>query len=166
MPLEPAGVAGSEATDLRRLYDVPVELAVEIGRTRMTIGQTLDLRPGSVVSLNRLAGEPVDLLINGKPIARGEVVVIDEEFGLRITDVVAGSHAVEDEAAVQAAAAARAEAELMASVGPDPAGVYGAPSRSASRPTRQPASAHRTRSAARCPTRSAAALRSRGRRRS
>jgi flagellar motor switch protein FliN/FliY len=117
MPLEPAGAAGADGTDLRRLYDVPVELAVEIGRTRMTIGQTLDLRPGSVVSLNRLAGEPVDLLINGKPIARGEVVVIDEEFGLRITDVVAGSRNVEDEAVSQAAAQAQAEAELMAHVG-------------------------------------------------
>ena len=127
MPLEPAGKAGADGADLRRLYDVPVELAVEIGRTRMTIGQTLDLRPGSVVSLNRLAGEPVDLLINGKPIARGEVVVIDEEFGLRITDVVAGSHAVEDEAALQAAAAAKAEAELMASVGPDSAAAFGVP---------------------------------------
>jgi flagellar motor switch protein FliN/FliY len=125
MPLEPATSAGADGTDLRRLYDVPVELAVEIGRTRMTIGQTLDLRPGSVVSLNRLAGEPVDLLINGKPIARGEVVVIDEEFGLRITDVVAGSRAVEDEGAAQAvAAAAQAEADLMAHVGTDP---YGAP---------------------------------------
>ncbi len=88
MPLEPAAAAGADGTDLRRLYDVPVELAVEIGRTRMTIGQTLDLRPGAVVSLNRLAGEPVDLLINGKPIARGEVVVIDEEFGLRVTEVI------------------------------------------------------------------------------
>ena len=88
MPLQPAGAAGVDGADLRRLHDVPVELAVEIGRTRMTIGQTLELRPGSVVSLNRLAGEPVDLLINGKPIARGEVVVIDEEFGLRVTDVV------------------------------------------------------------------------------
>jgi flagellar motor switch protein FliN/FliY len=126
MPLEPAGSAGADGTDLRRLYDVPVELAVEIGRTRMTIGQTLELRPGSVVSLNRLAGEPVDLLINGKPIARGEVVVIDEEFGLRITDVVAASRAVEDEGAAQAAAAAaQAEADLLAHVGtPDP---YGAP---------------------------------------
>src|SRR3954447_8608794 len=113
MPLEPASAAGADGTDLHRLYDVPVELAVEIGRTRMTIGQTLDLRPGSVVSLNRLAGEPVDLLINGKPIARGEVVVIDEEFGLRITDVVAGSRNVEDEAALQAA---QAEAELLAHV--------------------------------------------------
>ena len=120
MPLEPAGTAGTDGADLRRLYDVPVELAVEIGRTRMTIGQTLDLRPGSVVSLNRLAGEPVDLLINGKPIARGEVVVIDEEFGLRITDVVAGSRNVEDEAAAQAAMAAEAEAELMQHVDPGP----------------------------------------------
>ena len=80
----PAGVAG----DLERLRDVPVELAVEIGRTRMTIGETLALGPGSIITLNRLAGEPVDLLVNGKPIARGEVVVIDEEFGLRVTDVV------------------------------------------------------------------------------
>ena len=121
MPLEPAAAAGADGADLSRLYDVPVELAVEIGRTRMTIGQTLELRPGSVVSLNRLAGEPVDLLINGKPIARGEVVVIDEEFGLRITDVVAGSRNVEDEAAAQAAMAAEAEAELMQHVaGPGP----------------------------------------------
>ena len=120
MPLEPAGAAGADGADLRRLYDVPVELAVEIGRTRMTIGQTLELRPGSVVSLNRLAGEPVDLLINGKPIARGEVVVIDEEFGLRITDVVAASRNVEDEAAAQAALAAEAEAELMQHVNPGP----------------------------------------------
>jgi flagellar motor switch protein FliN len=99
MPLQPTDGVGSGNVDLRRLHDVPVELAVEIGRTRMTIGQTLELRPGSVVSLNRLAGEPVDLLINGKPIARGEVVVIDEEFGLRVTDVVSSSRgAIEDEA--------------------------------------------------------------------
>jgi flagellar motor switch protein FliN/FliY len=116
MPLQPAVGAGSDGADLRRLHDVPVELAVEIGRTRMTIGQTLDLRPGSVVSLNRLAGEPVDLLINGKPIARGEVVVIDEEFGLRVTDVVSSARSLEDEAESAAAAAARAEADLLASM--------------------------------------------------
>jgi flagellar motor switch protein FliN/FliY len=123
MPLQPAGIAGGEGADLRRLHDVPVELAVEIGRTRMTIGQTLDLRPGSVVSLNRLAGEPVDLLINGKPIARGEVVVIDEEFGLRVTDVVSASRGtIEDEAAEAAeAAAAQAEADLLGGIG-DPLG--------------------------------------------
>jgi flagellar motor switch protein FliN/FliY len=80
--------------DLQRLHNVPVELAVEIGRTTMTIGETLALGPGSIVSLNRLAGEPVDLLVNGRPIARGEVVVVDEEFGLRVTEIVSVSTAV------------------------------------------------------------------------
>ena len=79
--------------DLGRLSDVPVELAVEIGRTRMTVGATLELRPGSIVVLDRVAGEPVDLLVNGTPIARGEVVVIDEEFGIRISEIVAGAEA-------------------------------------------------------------------------
>ena len=91
-PLEGAVASpdGGPDADLTRLHDVPVELTVEIGRTRMTIGETLALGPGAIVSLNRLAGEPVDLLVNGTPIARGEVVVIDEEFGLRITEVGAG----------------------------------------------------------------------------
>lgn len=80
--------------DLQRLHDVPVELAVEIGRTSMTIGETLALGPGSIVSLNRLAGEPVDLLVNGRPIARGEVVVVDEEFGLRVTEIVSAATAI------------------------------------------------------------------------
>jgi flagellar motor switch protein FliN/FliY len=83
--------AGDGPPELERLYDVPVELAVEIGRTQMTIRETLALGPGSIVTLNRLAGEPVDLLVNGKPIARGEVVVIDEEFGLRVTEVTSGA---------------------------------------------------------------------------
>jgi flagellar motor switch protein FliN/FliY len=77
--------------DLRRLSDVPVDVAVEMGRTRMTVGETLELRQGSIVTLNRMAGEPVDLLVNGTPIAHGEVVVIDEQFGLRITDVLGQS---------------------------------------------------------------------------
>src|SRR5688572_33336918 len=91
--------AGDGPPELERLYDVPVELAVEIGRTQMTIRETLALGPGSIVTLNRLAGEPVDLLVNGKPIARGEVVVIDEEFGLRVTEVLApkGSEAPEQD---------------------------------------------------------------------
>jgi len=87
-PLDQPPANGARAADLGRLSDVPVELAVEIGRTRMTVGETLELRPGSIVVLDRMAGEPVDLLVNGTPIARGEVVVIDEEFGLRITDVL------------------------------------------------------------------------------
>jgi flagellar motor switch protein FliN len=92
---DPAGeplqaVAGQEPSDaaLTRLHAVPVELAVEIGRTKMTIGDALALGPGSIITLHRMAGEPVDLLVNGRPIARGEVVVIDEEFGLRVTEVV------------------------------------------------------------------------------
>jgi flagellar motor switch protein FliN/FliY len=76
------------AEELSRLHEVPVELAVEVGRTKMTIREALALGPGSIVTLDRLAGEPVDLLVNGKPIARGEVVVIDEEFGLRVTEVL------------------------------------------------------------------------------
>jgi flagellar motor switch protein FliN len=82
--------AGTTALgDLRRLSAVPVDLSVEMGRARMTVGETLELRPGSIITLNRMAGEPVDLLVNGTSIARGEVVVIDEQFGLRITEVLA-----------------------------------------------------------------------------
>lgn len=74
--------------DLGLVLDVPVEVSVEIGRTRMTIRQAMALVPGFVVTLDKVAGEPVDLLVNGKRVARGEVVVIDEEFGLRVTEVV------------------------------------------------------------------------------
>jgi flagellar motor switch protein FliN/FliY len=101
-----SGAAGSGADgppELERLYDVPVELAVEIGRTQMTIRETLALGPGSIVTLDRLAGEPVDLLVNGKPIARGEVVVIDEEFGLRVTEVVASDAGSAGEATAEPA---------------------------------------------------------------
>jgi len=83
-----AGGLVNGAGDLRRLSNVPVDLAVEMGRTRMTVGETLELREGSIITLNRMAGEPVDLLVNGTAIARGEVVVIDEQFGLRITDIL------------------------------------------------------------------------------
>jgi flagellar motor switch protein FliN len=101
----PVDATASGTPELERLYDVPVELAVEIGRTHMTIRETLALGPGSIVTLNRLAGEPVDLLVNGKPIARGEVVVIDEEFGLRVTEVVAGDPAGDAEVAAAPVAA-------------------------------------------------------------
>jgi flagellar motor switch protein FliN len=83
--------AGGGTGDLRRLSAVPVDLSVEMGRTRMTVGETLELRQGSIITLNRMAGEPVDLLVNGTPIARGEVVVIDEQFGLRVTEVLGSS---------------------------------------------------------------------------
>src|SRR3954451_9331165 len=86
-PLQATPVARPAAAELERLNDVTVEVSVEIGRTRMKLGEALDLGPGSVIGLHRLAGEPVDLLVNGRVIARGEVVVLDEEFGLRVTDV-------------------------------------------------------------------------------
>ena len=79
----------AEAADLARVLDVSVELKVEIGRTTMTIRELLDLAPGTVITLDRMAGEPVDLVVNGRRIARGEVVAVDEEFALRVTEVVA-----------------------------------------------------------------------------
>ncbi|MGD0196465.1 MAG: flagellar motor switch protein FliN [Solirubrobacteraceae bacterium] len=107
-PLQAQASAGNpavlgQATDLTRLREVPVELTVEIGRARMTVGETLGLRPGSTVKLDRLAEEPLDLLVNGTRIARGEVVVIDEEFGLRITEVVSGGEATLSTSAALAA---------------------------------------------------------------
>ena len=75
-------------SDLRRLSAVPIDLSVEVGRTRLTVGETLELREGSVITLDRMADEPVDVLVNGTPIARGEIVVIDEQFGLRLTHIL------------------------------------------------------------------------------
>jgi flagellar motor switch protein FliN len=85
---ESNGAGADLRVDLNRLSDIPMELSVEIGRTHMTVGETLDLRVGSVVALERLAGETADLLVNGSAIARGEVVVIDEQYGLRITEIL------------------------------------------------------------------------------
>lgn len=83
-------MSGAEAAeiDLRRVSEVPMELSVEIGRTHMTVGETLDLRVGSIVMLDRLAGDLVDLLVNGTPIGRGEVVVVDDKFGLRLKEIL------------------------------------------------------------------------------
>ncbi|GAB6986954.1 flagellar motor switch protein FliN [Nocardioides pyridinolyticus] len=83
--------APSRGGDLPRgielLHGVDMEVTVEIGRTRMTVRELLDLAPGAVLELDRAAGSPADLLVNGRLIARGEVVVIDEDFGLRITEI-------------------------------------------------------------------------------
>jgi flagellar motor switch protein FliN/FliY len=91
-PVEFAQLEGSDFTgsvgNLDLIVDIPVRITVELGRTRKTIGEVLALGPGSVVELNKMAGEPVDVLVNGKLIARGEVVVIDESFGIRVTDIV------------------------------------------------------------------------------
>jgi flagellar motor switch protein FliN len=87
------------AADLHRLSMIPVEVSVELGRAQMTVGATLDVHPGSVITLNRMAGEPMDLLVNGTPIARGEIVVVDEQFGLRVTEVLGGTSVVSDASA-------------------------------------------------------------------
>lgn len=80
------GAAGGSRIDM--IADIPVRVTVELGKTRKNISEILALTTGSVIELDKMAGEPVDILVNGKPIARGEVVVIDENFGVRITDVL------------------------------------------------------------------------------
>ena len=90
----PGGVArrGDGAVGVRggldMLHDVEMEVSAELGRTRMSVRELLSLIPGAIVELDRAAGSPADLLVNGRLIARGEVVVIDENFGIRITEIV------------------------------------------------------------------------------
>jgi flagellar motor switch protein FliN/FliY len=74
---------------LDMLHDVEMEVSAELGRTRMSVRELLSLTPGAIVELDRAAGSPADLLVNGRLIARGEVVVVDENFGIRITEIVA-----------------------------------------------------------------------------
>lgn len=82
------GPALNGELDLGRIGEIPMELSVEIARTHMTMDEILGLHVGSVVTLERFAGEPVDLLVNGTPIARGKVVVVEEKFGLRVGSFV------------------------------------------------------------------------------
>ncbi len=84
--LEPEGCGGDIKLDA--ILDVPVTISMEIGRTRINIRNLLQLNQGSVVELDRLAGEPMDVLVNGTLIAQGEVVVVNEKFGIRLTDIV------------------------------------------------------------------------------
>lgn len=88
-PAVPASAA--TAVDIARVLDVPVQLTAEIGRTRITIKSLLQLSQGSVVELDGLAGQPLDVLINGYLIAQGEVVVVNEKYGIRLTDIVTPS---------------------------------------------------------------------------
>lgn len=76
------------AADLGVIVDIPVRVSMEVGNTQLTIGRLLKLTRGSVVELNRQAGEPLDVLVNGTLIAHGEVVMVNEKFALRLTDVV------------------------------------------------------------------------------
>jgi flagellar motor switch protein FliN/FliY len=88
---EPAAPAGVSAVDIARVMDVPVQLTAEIGRTRITIKSLLQLSQGSVVELDGLAGQPLDVLINGYLIAQGEVVVVNDKYGIRLTDIITPS---------------------------------------------------------------------------
>lgn len=89
------GASGSEPQNIDMIMDVPLQITVELGRTRKQIREVLSLGPGSVVELDKLAGEAVDVLVNGKLVAKGEVVVIDENFGVRITDIVSPAERVQ-----------------------------------------------------------------------
>ncbi|HED35165.1 MAG TPA: flagellar motor switch protein FliN [Gammaproteobacteria bacterium] len=104
-----AGAAGGEAASFDELtddavhgtdvnldvvLDIPVNLSMEIGRTKISIRNLLQLNQGSVVELERLAGEPMDVLVNGTLIARGEVVVVNEKFGIRLTDIISPAERV------------------------------------------------------------------------
>lgn len=80
--------AGVQAQTIDFILDIPLEVTVELGRTSMLINDLLQLGQGSVVELNKLAGEPLEILVNRKLIARGEVVVVNEKFGVRLTDIV------------------------------------------------------------------------------
>ena len=86
-PTAAAGPAG----DINMILDIPVQLTVELGRTRIPIKNILQLAQGSVVELDALAGEPMDVLVNGYLIAQGEVVVVNDKFGIRLTDIVTPS---------------------------------------------------------------------------
>jgi flagellar motor switch protein FliN/FliY len=83
--------ASGAGNDINMILDIPVQLTVELGRTRIPIKHILQLAQGSVVELDALAGEPMDVLVNGYLIAQGEVVVVNEKFGIRLTDIVTPS---------------------------------------------------------------------------
>lgn len=99
---EPAGfeelvgedMVNGEHLKLESILDIPVTLSMEIGRTKISIRNLLQLNQGSVVELDRLAGEPMDVLVNGTLIAHGEVVVVNEKFGVRLTDVISAQERI------------------------------------------------------------------------
>jgi len=83
-----ASFDGNDTRDLDFILDIPLELTVELGRTRMIVNDLLQIGQGSIIELNKLAGEPLEIFINGKLVARGEVVVVNEKFGVRLTDII------------------------------------------------------------------------------
>ncbi|MCC6207677.1 MAG: flagellar motor switch protein FliN [Gammaproteobacteria bacterium] len=88
----PGTTMGDKGLDM--ILDIPVTVAVEIGRTKISISNLLKLNQGSVVELDRLAGEPMDVTVNGTLVAHGEVVVVNEKFGIRLTDIISAAERV------------------------------------------------------------------------
>jgi flagellar motor switch protein FliN/FliY len=93
---------GASVTELRKsdrnldlILDIPLKVTVELGRTRMLVSDLLNLGQGSVIELSKLAGEPMEVLVNDKLVARGEAVVVNEKFGVRLTDIISPSERVE-----------------------------------------------------------------------
>ena len=84
----PAKATGGETKSLDLILDIPLTVAVELGRSKMLINDLLQLGQGSVIELTKLVGEPLEVLVNQKLVARGEVVVVNEKFGVRLTDIV------------------------------------------------------------------------------
>ncbi|AJW46639.1 MULTISPECIES: flagellar motor switch protein FliN [Ralstonia] len=93
-PLTPDGLGAAQRNDIDMILDIPVQLTVELGRTKVPIKNLLQLAQGSVVELDALAGEPMDVLVNGYLIAQGEVVVVNEKFGIRLTDIITPSERI------------------------------------------------------------------------
>ena len=89
-----SGTTTGAGTDIDLIMDVPVQLTVELGRTRLTIKNLLQLGQGSVVELDGLAGEPMDIFVNGYLIAQGEVVVVEDKYGIRLTDIITPSERI------------------------------------------------------------------------
>lgn len=87
--------ADAEGANLDLILDVPLAVSVELGRVRMPVRELLALGAGSVIELAKVAGEPLDVLINGKPVARGEAVMVNEKFGVRLTEIVSPTERVE-----------------------------------------------------------------------
>jgi flagellar motor switch protein FliN len=92
--LQADGSPLSGEANLEVILDIPVTISLEIGRARISIRHLMQLNQGSVVELDRLAGEPLDVLVNGTLIAHGEVVVVNEKFGIRLTDVISAAERV------------------------------------------------------------------------
>ena len=90
-----AGIPDTSHRNLSLIMDIPLRVAVELGRTKMVVNDLLNLGQGSVIELNKLAGEPMEVLVNDKLVARGEAVVVNEKFGVRLTDIISPSERVE-----------------------------------------------------------------------